>query len=194
MTTASSKPGDKVKVAYRDTLDEVCKARYDEKLRYINGKDPYTMSKEEWSCNPEVYPDIQEMDIAKYLIHTVSAYTFDELRGRKSLEAYNYFVSGWVQDIKHAAIGERSVFTARVRHSQRTTDPFLVPWLITEKSGSVICGHCTCMAGLGEVCSHVSALLFALEATVKLRNGKTVTEEKSYWLLPSAIKKVNCIL
>ena len=43
-------------------------------------------------ANPAAYPDIQEMDIAKYLIHTVSAYTFDELRGRKSLEAYNYFV------------------------------------------------------------------------------------------------------
>ncbi|XDV13806.1 hypothetical protein PO909_002133 [Leuciscus waleckii] len=82
------------------------------------------------------------------------------------------------------------VLTARVRHSQRTTDPFLVPWLIAEKSGIVICGHCTCMAGLGEVCSHVSALLFAIEATVKLRNSKTVTQEKSYWLLPSAIKKV----
>lgn len=187
MTTAS-KPGNKVMFIYRDTLDNVCKARYDEKLHYIEGKDPYTMSKEDWSCNPEA--DIQEMDIAKYLIHTVSAYTFDELRGRKSLEAYNYFVSGWVQDIKHAAIGERCVLTARVRHAQRTTDPFLVPWLIAEKSGSVICGHCTCIAGLGEVCSHVSALLFAIEAAVKMRNSKTVTQEKAYWLLPSATQKV----
>ncbi|KAL5013934.1 hypothetical protein ScPMuIL_008204 [Solemya velum] len=131
------------------------------------------------------------MDIAKYLIHTVSAYTFDELRSKKSLEAYNYFLCGWVQDIRHATIEDRCVFTARVRHSQRTTDPFLVPWLIAEKSGCVLCGHCTCMAGLGEVCSHVSALLFAIEATVRLRNSKTVTQEKSYWLLPSAIKKVN---
>ena len=30
--TNSSKPGDKVKVIYRDTLDDVCKARYDVKL------------------------------------------------------------------------------------------------------------------------------------------------------------------
>ena len=48
--TNSSKPGDKVKVIYRDTLDDVCKARYDEKLSYIDGKDPYTMSKEDWLC------------------------------------------------------------------------------------------------------------------------------------------------
>ena len=42
------------------------------------------------------------------------------------------------------------------------------------------------MAGLGEVCSHISALLFAIEATVKIRDSKTVTEEPAYWLLPSA--------
>ena len=46
------------------------------------------------------------------------------------------------------------------------------------------------MAGLGEACSHISALLFAVEATVKIRDSKTVTEEPAYWLLPSGIKSV----
>ena len=46
------------------------------------------------------------------------------------------------------------------------------------------------MAGLGEACSHISALLFAIEATVKIRDLKTVTEEPAYWLLPSGIKNV----
>ena len=49
------------------------------------------------------------------------------------------------------------------------------------------------MAGIGEVCSHNGALLFAVEAAVKIQNSKTVTEEKSYWLLPSAVSKVKCI-
>ena len=39
-------------------------------------------------------------------------------------------------------------------------------------------------------CSHVGALLFAIKAAVKLRNSKTVTEEKAYWMLPNAVKKV----
>ncbi|KAL3874265.1 hypothetical protein ACJMK2_037305 [Sinanodonta woodiana] len=46
------------------------------------------------------------------------------------------------------------------------------------------------MAGLGEACSHIAALLFSIEATVKLRDAKTVTEETSYWRLPNSVKGV----
>ena len=46
------------------------------------------------------------------------------------------------------------------------------------------------MSGLGESCSQVGALLFAIEASVKLTKSQTVTQEKSYWLLPSAMQKV----
>ena len=53
----------------------------------------------------------------------------------------------------------------------------LMPWIITDKDGSIISGHCTCMAGVGEVCSYDGALLFAVEVAVKIRTSKTVTEE-----------------
>jgi len=46
------------------------------------------------------------------------------------------------------------------------------------------------MAGLGEACTHIAALLFAMEASVKLRVSKTVTEENAYWLLPTSVKDV----
>lgn len=36
-------------------------------------------------------------------------------------------------------------------------------WTVIDTNGIVMCGHCSCMAGMGEVCSHVSAILFALE-------------------------------
>ena len=43
------------------------------------------------------------------------------------------------------------------------------PWVcITKSDGSVKCAHCDCMAGLGEACSHIAALLFKIEAAVKL--------------------------
>jgi hypothetical protein len=62
----------------------------------------------------------------------------------------------------------------------------LQPWIIAEKDERILAAHCTCMAGLGEACTHVAALLFAVDASVKLRDSKTVTDEKSYWLLPTA--------
>lgn len=66
----------------------------------------------------------------------------------------------------------------------------LTPWVICEKEGKILSGHCDCMAGLGESCSHVASLLWALEAGVRKRDSLTVTDKKAYWVLPSAVKKV----
>lgn len=41
--------------------------------------------------------------------------------------------------------------------------------------------HCTCMAGLGETCSYIAALLFGLEAGVKLLKEKTCTSLPCSW-------------
>ena len=46
------------------------------------------------------------------------------------------------------------------------------------------------MAGLGEVCTHVGAVLFFLSSAVEIRDSRTVTQEKAYWLLPSGLKTV----
>lgn len=78
----------------------------------------------------------------------------------------------------------------QVRHSQRMNDPPLRPWVIAEENGTIQSAHCTCMAGLGEACSHVGALLFYVDAAVKIKNSKTVTEEPAYWKLPSGLQKV----
>lgn len=78
----------------------------------------------------------------------------------------------------------------QVLHSQSIRETPLEPWIIAEKSGRILGAHCTCMAGLGETCTHVAALLFLIEETVKLRDSKTVTQEKAYWLLPTALSKV----
>ena len=41
------------------------------------------------------------------------------------------------------------------------------------------------MAGLAEVCTHVAALLFWVEMSVKIHSSKTVTAQKAYWVTPS---------
>ena len=64
----------------------------------------------------------------------------------------------------------------------------LKPWIISSKEGIIQSAHCDCMAGLGEVCSHVGALLFYVEHAYKLETSKTVTDKKAYWLPPSIDK------
>ncbi|MEQ2257228.1 hypothetical protein ILYODFUR_032620, partial [Ilyodon furcidens] len=58
-------------------------------------------------------------------------------------------------------------------------------------TGTVECAHCTCMAGVAETCTHIGALLFKLEATVRIRGRKTVTDESAYWVLPGNLTKIH---
>ncbi len=41
--------------------------------------------------------------------------------------------------------------------------------------------HCTCMAGLGECCSHIAATLFCVETIVRLKKGITCTSMMRKW-------------
>ena len=66
----------------------------------------------------------------------------------------------------------------------------LTPWVVCENSGKVLSAHCDCMAGLGESCSHVASLLWAIEAGCKRRDSLTVTDKKAYWVLPTSVKTV----
>ncbi|XP_045213619.2 uncharacterized protein LOC123564267 [Mercenaria mercenaria] len=185
MSKKSAKETESVsnKLMYRDGLKDEEKVRYDEKLKILGGCDPYEIVS--WSTDVSLLPPVTYIDIVNYLLWTPSVYTKDELKSYKGLEAYNQFVNGWVRDRSSVVCNGYTVVTAKVLHSQ-----WLRPWIIGDKSGQVLGAHCTCMAGLGEACTHIAALLFAIDATVRIRDSKTVTDEKAYWLLPSAMKAV----
>ena len=46
------------------------------------------------------------------------------------------------------------------------------------------------MAGLGETCTHIAAVLFYLEAAARLKGKETCTQRKCEWILPSFQKNV----
>ena len=59
-----------------------------------------------------------------------------------------------------------------------------------EFTGDVCCAHCICMAGLNEVCSHVAAVLFYLETSVRISGLPSVTQQKCQWTVPAFQKKI----
>ena len=65
------------------------------------------------------------------------------------------------------------------------TSPPLRPWIGVQYDGTVICAHCNCMAGAGEACSHVAALLYAVMAKANLTKETACTSVKCSWLQPS---------
>ncbi|XP_076034152.1 uncharacterized protein LOC143020978 [Oratosquilla oratoria] len=186
------------KVKLKDTLDRYCvglnkeeRARYEKKLALTCGEDPYEIDDAAWSVDDSLLPAITYPDIVNYLVFSLSPYTSEDLKNFKALDAYNQFVSGWVRDRTTCILNDRSLVKAKVLHSQRLREKPLLPWFIADKEGCILAAHCTCMAGLGESCTHVAALLFSVGATIKLRDSRTVTQSKSYWLLTGSLKGVS---
>lgn len=71
-------------------------------------------------------------------------------------------------------------------------EPPLNPWIAAEQTGTVLTGHCTCMAGLGETCSHVAVLMFAVMSGVRMRDDMPCTSLPCQWLQPAQTKKICC--
>ena len=60
-------------------------------------------------------------------------------------------------------------------------------------NGTVECGHCTCMTGLAETCSHIAAILYWLETTIRISANTSCTSKPNKWLppsLPNACKQI----
>ena len=77
-----------------------------------------------------------------------------------------------------------------MNHSQRLSEKPLTPWIIAEPDGKIVASNCDCMAGLGESCSHIASLLWAIEAGVRIRDSMTVTDKTAYWVMPASVKDV----
>ena len=62
--------------------------------------------------------------------------------------------------------------------------------MAVENLGTIICAHCTCMAGLGEACSHIAAKLFVLDANSHFKKSQSCTTFPCSWL-PSSFKNIS---
>ena len=106
----------------------------------------------------------------------------------KSLDAYNYFISGHIKEIQLDPGNDLPVLFIKslVDAGQRQSCAPYNPWiLLDKKKGYVMTAHCTCMAGCGEACSHIAAVLFALEQLT--RDGENCEEAttsiKCIWVI-----------
>ena len=103
---------------YKDTLtDSHSKERYQEKLKLLNGRDPYELPREAWKDDVDLWPCTTYIHVGMYLVFSPSAYTGEALMNYKSLECYQRFIAGWVREILVSVQGETRVLTSKVcRH------------------------------------------------------------------------------
>ncbi|WAR26954.1 ING4-like protein [Mya arenaria] len=131
--------------------------------------DPYKVPDEKWSRDLTNWPSLDFGQLYTYLILSPALFNPTSMRNYKSLEAYRYVGSKHVQVVHYYNVEESPYcfLRAAVTPSMRTRDEPHSAWVCLEKvSAEVYCAHCTCMAGLGETCSHVAASLFKVELAV----------------------------
>ena len=140
------------KKSYRDSLPLQARERYEKKLKLVGLQEcPYALADAAWEDDMTKWPGVEFPDIVMYmyLIGTPGEYTREKLKAYKSLDAYNYFTSGWVGTcFIHEINKEFSVLKTIVKPSQRLSNPPHRPWVaVKRKDGSICTSHCTCMAG-----------------------------------------------
>lgn len=80
-------------------------------------------------------------------------------------------------------------------HSMSMSEPNLTPWVII-KAHEITCAHCDFVAGIGEVCSHVGALLYYLtnihhSSLARQDLDISVTDVEQQWGWPSKTLREN---
>ena len=75
----------------------------------------------------------------------------------------------------------------QVKQSQKMSDPPLVyPGLECVIVALLFVHmHCNCMAGAGEACSHIAALLYSTMAKADMVMNTSCTSERCSWIVPS---------
>lgn len=182
--------------SYGQNLDQEARQHYEEKIVECGGVDPLLLTDAETSlislCKIDLVPRVDESDIKDYLVRTTGYLTNEKFKAVESLESHNYLTSGFVQEPKLRQVGDDLVIVvSKVNDSQALSARQLELWLLIQRDGPVKLAHCTCMAGLGEACSHIGAVLCYINAVSQFNIGQTSTDTKNA-RIPPYIRNVPC--
>ena len=100
---------------YFESLEQKeSKERYLEKLKSIEGQDPYEISRKEWMDDVDCWPDVTYINVGMYLLFAASPYTQEQLMNYKSVDCYQNFANGWVREVLCKKFGENRLLIAKV--------------------------------------------------------------------------------
>ena len=158
--------------------------------------DPFIL-REGWLSEQEsikAWPTTLYPDIFNFLSFNPSELGSTDLNDYKTSKAYTYYSEGWLNPINYHEISKHSkmcIFKGTCKPSQRVSEASHKLWVVIEKSsGKVLRGHCTCMAGFSQTCNHVAAILFRIEAAVRMGlTNPFCTSKPCEWLPSNAVVK-----
>jgi len=95
------------------------KERYLQKLQLIHNIDPYSKNDLNFSSdftNLTKLFEVSLIDIYNFLVLRVSFYSNEQMKAYKSLDAYNYFLSGFVNSVKYTKLDGKLLIIGKVSH------------------------------------------------------------------------------
>ncbi|XP_070559916.1 uncharacterized protein [Ptychodera flava] len=149
---------------------------------------------ENWTRDLKYIPtDFGMEKMKEYLIYsTDKSYDGDSMRQYKTLRSYRLFHEGYVQNIEANVQTRFLIVRAQVMPSESTDRLYRAYVCLNKTTGDIYGGKCRCVAGLGEACSHMGALLFSLENYIALgmiaMPSTTCTEKLCTWKKPASLK------
>jgi hypothetical protein len=157
-----------------------------------------------WTKDIRQVPSIELNCITDYLVaaHDITiptingdfeSYTADTLRTYKALRAYDLWESGHIHGIRFHTLPDCDQYCALKCNANPSGDTsgtqYEVISILNSCDGSPVGGHCTCVGGLGEACTHIAGLLFSIEDFVSrgyktLPDDQASTDKLCRWIVP----------
>ena len=136
---------------YYRGLNPIAQARYKAKLQLLGldlKDDPYDpQNANKFVDDMTKWPRVEYGHIFCHYIDRPGVYTRKQLMQWKSLEAYKYFESNHVRQVKVWPLLTSCILMSHVNPSQCSPDKAHLAWVGVKDSGDIITLHCTCMAG-----------------------------------------------
>ena len=167
---------------YAEGLPKVKKERYIEKLGKIKcDLDPYL--DESFPVGSENnLPIVKYSDIYDYIIRSGTLSLCEGKPGNafKSLDSFRMVCTeGWLSSSRWKKWSSAVVIIADVKPLQRSGVLYKT-WVAVRENSEISSAHCTCMAGLSEVCSRVGAVLY--KCIQQASKQQSLTSLPNQWL------------
>ena len=149
---------------YLQSLGHISRQRYLQRLKVLGlADDPYLETKlERFTDQMTAWPQIEFDHIFGYFIKRPGVFTQEELLDWKSLQAYNFFQSGFVCILFPLGLLMHrlpAVILAKINLSMKSPDKPHALWIAVEPHGVIITAHCTSL--LIAHCSFLAATALA---------------------------------
>ena len=105
------------------------------------------------------------------------------MRAFKSLKGYKYFSYGFVRNVWFERFDNGIAYVRAFVFHSLSVDSALTEFIAVDTCGDVYNAKCNCVSGAGGACSHIAALLFALEEFTR-KDLKELPVEESKTSIP----------